>query len=80
MLRRESIWKTLDWTTVVIYLLLVVAGWFSVCGASYEYGNPDFLDFSTRAGKQFLLINRSFRLSNVLPIPKAHIRGSFWGR
>ena len=66
MLRRESIWKTLDWTTVVIYLLLVVAGWFSVCGASYEYGNPDFLDFSTRAGKQFVWIICSFGLSFVL--------------
>ena len=66
MLRRESIWKTLDWMTVVIYLLLVVAGWFSVCGASYEYGNPDFLDFSTRAGKQFVWIICSFGLSFVL--------------
>ena len=52
--------------TVVIYLLLVVAGWFSVCGASYEYGNPDFLDFSTRAGKQFVWIICSFGLSFVL--------------
>ena len=66
MLRRESIWKTLDWMTVIIYLLLVVAGWFSVCGASYEYGNPDFLDFSTRAGKQFVWIICSFGLSFVL--------------
>lgn len=66
MLRRESIWKTLDWMTVVVYLLLVVAGWFSVCGASYEYGNPDFLDFSTRAGKQFVWIICSFGLSFVL--------------
>ena len=56
----------MDWMTVVIYLLLVVAGWFSVCGASYEYGNPDFLDFSTRAGKQFVWIICSFGLSFVL--------------
>ncbi len=66
MLHKKSIWKTLDWVTVLIYLILVVAGWFSVCGASYEYGNPEFLDFSTRAGKQFVWIICSFGLSFVL--------------
>ncbi len=64
--RRDSIWKSLDWATVVIYLLLVVCGWFSVCGASYSYGNPEFLDFSTRAGKQFVWIVCSFGLGFVL--------------
>ena len=51
MTRRDSIWKSLDWVTIVVYLLLIVFGWFSVCGASYDYGDRDFLDFSTRAGK-----------------------------
>ena len=49
--RSVSLWKTLDWVTIVIYLLLIIGGWFSVCGASYDYGDRDFLDFSTRAGK-----------------------------
>ena len=52
--RNDSLWKTLDWVTIFIYLLLIVGGWFSVCGASYDYGERDFLDFSTRAGKQFV--------------------------
>lgn len=47
--RSVSLWKTLDWVTIVIYLLLIIGGWFSVCGASYDYGDRDFLDFSTRA-------------------------------
>ena len=46
--RNDSLWKTLDWVTIFIYLLLIVGGWFSVCGASYDYGERDFLDFSTR--------------------------------
>lgn len=49
--RNDSLWKTLDWVTIGIYLLLIVGGWFSVCGASYDYGDRDFFDFSTRAGK-----------------------------
>ena len=55
MVRRDSIWKSLDWVTIIIYLMLIVFGWFSICGASYDYGDRDFLDFSTRAGKQFML-------------------------
>ena len=64
--RRDSIWKSLDWMTIVIYLLLVIWGWFSVCGASYDYVDRDFLDFSTRTGKQFVWIVCSFGLGFVL--------------
>lgn len=27
----------IDWFTIILYLLLVVAGWFAVCGASYDF-------------------------------------------
>ena len=57
---------SLDWVTICIYLLLIIGGWFSVCGASYDYGDRDFLDFSTRAGKQFVWIICSFGLGFVL--------------
>lgn len=66
MIKRDSIWKSLDWFTIVVYLLLITCGWFSVCGASYDYGDRDFLDFSTRAGKQFVWIICSFGLGFVL--------------
>lgn len=56
----------MDWVTVVIYLVLIVFGWFSVCGASYDYGDRDFFDFTTRAGKQFMWIVCSFGLGFVL--------------
>lgn len=64
--RNDNLWKSLDWVTIVIYLLLVAGGWFSVCGASYDYGERDFLDFSTRAGKQFVWIICSFGLGFIL--------------
>ena len=65
-MKRDSIWKSLDWVTVCLYLILVVCGWFSICGASYEYGNPEFFDFSTRAGKQLMWIVCSLGLGFVL--------------
>ncbi len=64
--RNASVWKTLDWWTVLLYLILLVCGWFSVCGASYEYGSPEFFDLSTRAGKQLLWICCSFGLAFIL--------------
>lgn len=56
----------MDWFTIGIYLMLIVFGWFSICGASYDYSDRDFLDFSTRAGKQFVWIICSFGLGFVL--------------
>lgn len=65
-LRSKSVWKTVDWWTIALYVILLVFGWFSVCGASYEYGNPDFFDFSTRAGKQLVWIVLSLGIGFVL--------------
>lgn len=64
--RRGSIWSNVDWVTIIFYLILVVCGWFSICGASYDFSQPDFLDFSTRSGKQFVWICCSFGLGFFL--------------
>lgn len=64
--RSVNLWKTIDWVTICIYLILVTVGWFSVCGASYDFGDRDFLDFSTRSGKQFVWIICSFGLGFIL--------------
>lgn len=33
-----------DWLTIILYVVLVVAGWFSICGASYEFDNVGLFD------------------------------------
>ena len=66
MKRRDNILKSLDWATIIVYLLLIAFGWFSVCGASYDYSDHNLLDFSTRAGKQFIWIICSFGLGFIL--------------
>ena len=43
-----------DWVVLVVYLLLMALGWFSICGASHEIGDTDFFDFATRSGKQLV--------------------------
>lgn len=65
-IRNVSVWRTIDWTTVILYLILVVCGWFTICGASYTYGEFDFFSFDSRAGKQLVWIVCSLGLGFVL--------------
>ncbi|MDR3119083.1 MAG: rod shape-determining protein RodA [Mediterranea sp.] len=66
-LRSVSLWwKSLDWVTICVYLLLIAAGWLSICGASYDYGEKGFFDFTTRSGRQFIWIICSLGLGFIL--------------
>lgn len=58
--------KSVDWLTIALYLVLVVLGWFSVCGASYDYGDMDFFSMETRAGKQLMWMGCSMVLGFII--------------
>ena len=58
--------RSLDWVTIIIYLLLLAGGWMSVCGASYDYGDTDLLSLSTRSGMQIVWIGTSIVIGFVL--------------
>lgn len=65
-MNRRSIWKQVDWISIVLYLVLIVIGWLTVCGASYSFENADFFDFSTRAGKQLVWVGCSLGIAFIL--------------
>lgn len=56
----------MDWITILLYVLLVVAGWFSVCGASYEFDNVGLFDPSGRPGSQLIWMGLSIGLIFVI--------------
>ena len=62
----DSVTKSVDWITIVIYLALVVLGWISVCGASHDYGEMNFFSMDTRTGKQLLWIACSLGLGFII--------------
>lgn len=66
MTRKQSIWKSIDWVTILLYLILVACGWFSICGASYTYGETDLFSFESRSGKQLVWIGSSLGLGFIL--------------
>ena len=61
-----NLMKSVDWITIAIYLVLVIMGWFSICGASYDYADMDFFSFESRAGKQMVWMGCSVVLGFVL--------------
>ena len=61
-INKTSIWKSVDWFTVLLYVIMITVGWISICGASYDFDNPSLFDLSGRPGKQLIWIGSSIFL------------------
>ncbi len=62
-----SLWSSIDWPTIFIYVVLLALGWMSVCGASYDFDQAaGILDFSTRSGMQIVWIGSSLILAFLI--------------
>ena len=57
--RKTEIWKTVDWFTIILYLLMIVAGWFTICGASFEFDSMGLFDINGRPGSQLMWVGVS---------------------
>lgn len=60
--------RSVDWVTVVIYLVLVLAGAVSIYAASYDFDNASLFDLGEFSGKQLLWIGLSVILGSVILI------------
>ncbi len=56
----SSVFRNLDWFTVIIYVMLVLAGAVSIYAASYDFDNASILSFDEFSGKQLRWIGLSF--------------------
>lgn len=63
---KKSLWQTVDWITILFFILLVAAGWFSICGASYDFDNAGLFDPSGRPGSQLIWIGSSVVLIFII--------------
>ncbi|MDI9864765.1 rod shape-determining protein RodA [Flectobacillus sp. DC10W] len=66
MKREEQISRNLDWVTVLIYILCVVAGWLNIYAAIYNPEHPIWIFddgfFDTNSGKQLIWIGTTVLL------------------
>lgn len=56
MKRSVNLWNGLDKTTIVLFLVLVILGWFNIYAAVYNEERSGMLDLTQRYGKQFIWI------------------------
>ena len=56
MVRNVNIWVRLDKATILVFLLLVIIGWFNIYAAVYNEEHSRIIDLSQRYGKQFIWI------------------------
>lgn len=54
-----SVFRSLDWITIVLYLLLVTMGAVSIYAASYDFDNASLFDLKEFSGKQIMWIGLS---------------------
>ena len=63
---KKGIFQSIDWVTILLYVILIAWGWFSVCGACYDFNNPDLFSWETNSGKQIVWAATSLVLATVL--------------
>lgn len=66
MKRQVNILESIDWLTVVIYLLLVAFGWINIFAVNYDPGKPEFWNMNNRYAPQLIFI--LFSLATALLI------------
>ena len=70
MLRQKnesaSIFRSLDWPVIVIYLIMVLAGVVSIYSASYDFDHASLFAFEEFSGKQIRWILMAFGLALAL--------------
>ena len=75
--KQPSLFRSLDWWTICIYLTLLIFGWVSVCGASYTYGDNDIFSLGARSGMQIIWIGTSIALGFVILMLDSKIYDTF---
>lgn len=77
MNERNSIIGKIDWVTLLIYLALVLIGWFSIFSAKYNELHPSIFDFSMEYGKQLVWIGIALLMGFIILLIDAKFFNAF---
>ncbi len=61
-----SVFRSVDWVTIILYVILVSAGAISIYAASYDFDNASIFAFSEFSGKQFIWIGLSLVIGAII--------------
>ena len=74
---RNNIIGKIDWVTVLIYLALVLIGWFSIFSAKYDEMHPSIFDMTQVYGKQLIWIGVALFLGFIVLLLDAKVFSGF---
>ncbi|MCS5663737.1 MAG: rod shape-determining protein RodA [Flavobacteriales bacterium] len=60
MRNNRSLFANIDWTLVLLYLLMLFFGWLNIYAANYGEGTHNLISMSSEPGKQLFWIGTSF--------------------
>jgi rod shape determining protein RodA len=61
--RERGLLENIDWSTILIYLTLVLIGWISIYSAVYDEAHKSIFDLDARYGKQLVWIGISLLIA-----------------
>ena len=77
MSRNGSIFRNIDWLTVILFLGMVLFGWLNIFAASYNYDQTSIFDISLRSGKQFIWILSALVMGGIILIVSDKVYETF---
>jgi rod shape determining protein RodA len=71
-MRNQNVANNLDWLTILLYILLVIAGWLNIYSASLPSGEAEgIFDFTRAYGRQLIFIGLSLPIILALLLTNA---------
>ncbi len=64
--RGRGLMKTIDWSLVICYLVLVLIGWANIYASVHASEPSSIFDFDSRSGKQFVWMVTAFALAGII--------------
>ncbi|MBK6965671.1 MAG: rod shape-determining protein RodA [Bacteroidales bacterium] len=77
MRERKNIFNNIDWTLVVLYLIMVLLGWVNIYAAVYNEDYSNIFDISQSYGRQMIFIASSLFLALVILLTDARFFSTF---
>lgn len=79
MRKQKSIFQNIDWLLVLLYLVMVIAGWLNIFAAVYNEEHSVITDFSQNYGKQMMWILTSLVIAFFILIIDGKFYDAFAG-
>lgn len=65
-IKSNNVLSSIDWISILLYMLLVFIGWLNIYAAVYDENHSSILDMSQKYGKQLIWVGAAFLLAFMI--------------